>query len=111
MLLIVGHDTPIDILHIARIPALLVVKDGHQGRRATALKRPLYGAIIARQIRVAVQNKKRLPEPRHRLLERPSSPQQAWPIANTLDAQSKAAAVTDTRLDELAQMPDANAHP
>src|SRR5713226_9306608 len=108
--LAVGRDLAAAKLDVGRIPAALVVVDGHQAKPAVGQENIMDGRVATRQQRVAVEHEKGVVQQRQRLLQSAGGTQQGGAVIREANGQAEAPPVTNERLDLLAQVAGANHH-
>ena len=98
-------------LDVAGVPLAVVAEDGHQASLARGLERVLDRAIVALEIRVAVEHEERRPEQRQRRCIAPAVPRRLRPVERIGDLQAKRRAVADRFGDLIGEMAEAEDHP
>ena len=108
--LVVPHDPSVGELHVALVPAIVVLEHSHQAVAAARQKRGGHRLVVAFQVRVAVEHQERLAQERHRLAQRAASAERPLAVARIPHAQAVRRPVADGGLHALAKMPEAEDH-
>src|SRR5436190_10337602 len=93
MLLVVTQNLARLKLNVARIPPALVPVNSHEPRLVARRESSRHFPIVNREIGIAIQNEKAIPQQRERAFQRPAGAEQVGTIEGILDPQTQRGAV------------------